>query len=98
MRRAVSRFVLLCGAVLVALRIYSSRHQGVISQLFFDNVVHDKIETLSVQVISALALPPGEVSQPLVVHFASLAHVVATVTEVIGIALTCYVISRCVRE
>jgi hypothetical protein len=98
MRAALSKLVLLCGAVLVALRFYSSHFESITSKLFFDNIVHDKIETLSVRFIGALTMAPGDASQPLAVHFISLAHVTAVVAEALGIALIFYLASRWIKE
>jgi hypothetical protein len=85
-------FLLLCGAVLVGLRLYPSDVDW-ISKLFFDDVIHDKMQSASVTIIQTLGIT-GISAPPYVANLTSLGHAVAVCIQAIGIALTFYIITR----
>ena len=93
MKSIIRRFLLLCGTVLVLLRLYPSDPGGWISRLFWDDVIHAKIEATAVQVILFLGF-----SSPSYQAFASnliaLGHSFTILFQAVAIALIFYIVSR----
>lgn len=94
MKSIIHVFLLAVGAILVGLRLYPSHHEGLISRLFFDDVIHAKIEAVSIRVIGALGLPFNEASQFLSSNLTSLGHAIAIMFQALVIALTFYIVTR----
>ena len=93
MRDVIHRFVLLCGTVLVLLRLYPSDPGGWISKLFRDDVINARIEAVAVQMISFLGLTSSGY-QAFASNLSSLAHAFAILFQVLAIAFICYILTR----
>jgi hypothetical protein len=92
MKRIVHWFLILCGAVLVVLRLYPSDVDW-LSKLFFDDIIHDRMQSLSVTIIQALGIT-GSSAPSYVANLVSLGHVVAVCIQALGIVLTFYIVTR----
>ena len=93
MRDVLHRFILLCGTVLVLLRLYPSDRGGWISNLFWDDVINARIESMSVQVISLLGFT-SSAYQGFASNLDSLAHAFAILFQALAIAFVCYILTR----
>ena len=93
MRSITHRFLQLCGTVLVLLRLYPSSHEGWISKLFLDDIIHAKIEAATMHVVSFLGLS-SDASQAFASNLTSLGHSFAILFQALAIALTFYIITR----
>jgi hypothetical protein len=85
--------LLLCGVALVILRLFPTGEQGWISKLFFDDIIHARIEALTVKVISFLGLS-SSAYQAFASNLASLGHAFAIILQVLAISLIFYIIAR----
>ncbi len=93
MRDVIHRFILLCGTVLVLLRLYPSDRGGWISKLFWDDVINTRIESMTVQVISFLGFT-SSAYQAFASNLDSLAHAFAILFQALAIAFICYILTR----
>jgi hypothetical protein len=93
MRNVIHKFLILCGVALVFLRFVPAKTGGWLSKLFLDEIIHDRFDTWSVKVISALGVPL-ENYQTHITQLASLAHVIALIAQALAIALVFYIITR----
>ena len=80
-------------SISVALRLYSSSRGGWISKLFWDDVIHTKIEAMTVQVISFLGFS-SNAYQAFAANLTSLVHVFAILFQALVIALICFLLAR----
>jgi hypothetical protein len=93
MRDIVHKLLLLCGAALVILRFVPSKSGEFMSKLFFDQAVHNRISDVAMRVVLSLGLK-GDEYQTQIAGLTALVHTSALITEALGIALTCYIITR----
>jgi hypothetical protein len=93
MKSIIHRFMVLCGAALVILRLYPSSGKGWVSKLFFDDVIHAKIEAASMWAISFAGFSSDDY-QAFVPNLMSLGHSFAILFQAVAIALTFYIITR----
>ena len=83
----------MCGAALVILRLFLTGHEGWISKLFFNDIIHARIEVLAVKAISFLGLS-SSAYEGFASNLASLAHTFAIILQALAIGLTFYIITR----
>jgi hypothetical protein len=93
MRDVAHKFLLLCGAALVVLRFVPSKPEGFLSRLFFDQAVHNRISEMSMKAFLTLGVT-GDQYQSQIAGLTSLSHAIALIVEALGIALTCYIVTR----
>lgn len=93
MRDAIHKLLVFCGWALVALRFIPSEPGGYLHKLFFDDVVHDRISSIFVNLAVSIGLV-GEQYQTQISGLNSLAHVFALIIEAFGIGLVFYIITR----
>ena len=93
MRNIVRGFLLLCGTVLVILRLFPTGHESWISKLFFDDIIHARVGALTVNVISFFGFS-SNAYQAFASNLASLVHAFAVILQVLAIGLTFYIITR----
>ncbi len=93
MRSIIHRFLVLCGAALVILRLFPSSDDGWISKLFLDDVIHANVEAAGMHAISFMGFT-SNAYQDCASNLMSLVHLFAMVFQVVAIALTFYVITR----
>jgi hypothetical protein len=93
MRHLAHKFLLLCGAALVILRFIPSKPGEFLSRLFFDQAVHDRISDVGMKIFMSLGVS-GDQYQTQIAGMTSLSHAIALIVEAVGIALTCYIITR----
>lgn len=93
MRNVIHRFLLLCGAALVILRLCPSDPGGWISKLLCDDVINARIEAVTVQAISFLGFTSSAYQQ-FASNLNSLAHAFAILLQAVVIAIVFYMLSR----
>ncbi len=93
MRDLLHNFLVLCGAALVALRLYPAEPGGWISRLFLDDVIHVRVEEATVYVISFFGFTSSAYQQ-LASNLDSLAHVFATCLQAVMIGFAFYLLTR----
>ncbi len=93
MRGILHKFLFVCGAVLVILRLYPAHDGGWISQLFLDNMIHAKMEAASLRVIQFLGLSFPAYNS-FMYTLTSLGHAFAILSQAVAIALTFWIITR----
>jgi hypothetical protein len=93
MRIIIHRFIVLCGTALVILRLYPSSGKGWVSKLFFDDIIHAKIEAVSTWAVAFAGFSSDDY-QAFVPNLMSLGHSFAILFQAVAIALTFYIITR----
>lgn len=93
MRDILHKLLVLCGAALVILRLFPSEPGGWISRLFCDDVIHVRVEAMTVQLISFLGFTSSAYQQ-VASNLSSLAHVVALLLQAVVIAFVFVIVTR----
>lgn len=93
MRNAIRSFLMLCGGALVVLRLCPSEPGGWISKLLFDDVINDRIEAVTVKVISFLGFTSSAYQQ-FASNLNSLAHAFAILLQAVVIAFVFWILTR----
>jgi len=93
MRDLFHNFLVLCGVVLVGLRLYPAKPGGWISELFLDDVIHVRIKAATVEMISLSGLASSAYRE-LASNLDSLAHAFAICFEAVIIGLVFYALTR----
>jgi hypothetical protein len=75
------------------MRFIPSISEGYLSKLYFNQAVHNRISDMSMKLFMGLGIQ-GDQYQSQIAGLASLSHVIALIVESLGIALTCYIITR----
>ena len=93
MRDIVHKFLVLCGAALVVLRLYPSEPGGWISKLFYDDVINVRVEAMTMQLISFLGFT-STAYQQFASNLSSLAHGFALLLQAVVIAFIFFILAR----
>ncbi|HME44212.1 MAG TPA: hypothetical protein VKF36_14060 [Syntrophorhabdales bacterium] len=93
MRDILHKLLVLCGAVLVVLRLFPSDPGGWISKLFYDDVINVRIEAMTMQLISFLGFT-STAYQQFASNLSSLAHAFALLLQAVVIAFVFFILTR----
>ena len=93
MRDILHRFLVICGTVLVILRLFPSDSGGWISKLFYDDVINVRIEAMTMQLVSFFGFTSTAYYQ-LASNLGSLVHVFALLFQAVVIAFVFFILTR----
>jgi len=93
MKDYLHKFLVLCGTVLVILRFVPAEPGGFLSKLFLDEMIHDRLEPLSVQLIQFCGLSLQDY-QTHITGLTSLVHIATIIAHAFLIGLLFYIITR----
>jgi hypothetical protein len=93
MRNLLHKLLLWLGAALVLLRLYPADPGGWISRLFYDEVIHVRVEAITVQMLSFFGFTTSAYQQ-FASNLSSLAHAFTVLIQAVVIAFVFYIFAR----